>query len=311
MKRLLIALALALFAVPAVAAPCGGYPYTLTNGQTADATQVMGNFNAVLNCLTANAAANGSNTDITALSGLTTPLSIPQGGTGGTSGATALSALGGLQSSLNLTDVQNALTALSNLGGVAKVNNGSDFASISTTLNNLLPAQASASGKCLQSNGTTAAWGACVVGVAEFQEQETSGSGSSCSITASTWSRRILNATVGNTIPGLVSASGNQITMLAGTYIIEVNGGLNISSSPGKGRLRIYDTTDSLAYAGPGSYVAVGTDVNVVDHAAVVISATKVFEIDTWITAGAGTCGSALSTGANEVYTDILIEKIA
>jgi hypothetical protein len=39
---------------PASAAPCAAYPNTLTNGTTADATPVNGNFTSLLNC--ANAA---------------------------------------------------------------------------------------------------------------------------------------------------------------------------------------------------------------------------------------------------------------
>jgi hypothetical protein len=38
----------------ALAQSCGSYPYTLTNGTTADASQVMGNFNHVLNCVNNN-----------------------------------------------------------------------------------------------------------------------------------------------------------------------------------------------------------------------------------------------------------------
>lgn len=56
-------------------------PYTLTNGTTADATQVMADYNQILNDGNANAAHNGANSDITSLSGLTTPLSYAQGGT--------------------------------------------------------------------------------------------------------------------------------------------------------------------------------------------------------------------------------------
>jgi hypothetical protein len=44
--------------------------YTLTNGQTADATQVMSNFNTILACANTNLAHNGANSDITSLSGL-------------------------------------------------------------------------------------------------------------------------------------------------------------------------------------------------------------------------------------------------
>lgn len=68
-------------------------PNTLTNGTTADATQVMANFNQLVSNGNSNAAHNGANSDITSLSGLTTPLSGAQGGTlvfiGGTSTGTA------------------------------------------------------------------------------------------------------------------------------------------------------------------------------------------------------------------------------
>ena len=51
MKRLLPLLGLFLaFALPAAASNCPSFPYTLTNGQTADANQVMANFNSLLNC---------------------------------------------------------------------------------------------------------------------------------------------------------------------------------------------------------------------------------------------------------------------
>jgi hypothetical protein len=57
-------------------------PYTLTNGTTADANQVMADLNDIVNGTNNNAAHNGPNSDITSLTGLTTPLSIAQGGTG-------------------------------------------------------------------------------------------------------------------------------------------------------------------------------------------------------------------------------------
>lgn len=67
-------------------------PFNLQNNTVADATQVMANFNQILNSTNANAAKNGANSDITALLGLTTPLAPSVGGTttftGGTSGGT-------------------------------------------------------------------------------------------------------------------------------------------------------------------------------------------------------------------------------
>lgn len=67
-------------------------PFQLQNNTTADATQVMANYNALVTCFT-NAAAAGVNSDITALTALVTPLTPAQGGStsywGGTSGGSA------------------------------------------------------------------------------------------------------------------------------------------------------------------------------------------------------------------------------
>ena len=91
MKRYLIAALFWLLASPALAGVSCTLPFNLTNGTIADATQVMANYNALVTCLT-NAAAAGSNSDITALLGLTTPLAPNEGGSttflGGTSSGT-------------------------------------------------------------------------------------------------------------------------------------------------------------------------------------------------------------------------------
>lgn len=56
-------------------------PFDLQNGTTADATQVMADFNEIVNDVNNNAAHNGANNDITSLSALTTPITPAQGGT--------------------------------------------------------------------------------------------------------------------------------------------------------------------------------------------------------------------------------------
>lgn len=94
MKKLLLALAMMLFATPALAVNCAAYPYTLTNGTTADANQVMGDFNSILSCANASLAHNAANSDITSLSGLTTALTVAQGGTGAATAAAARTSLG-------------------------------------------------------------------------------------------------------------------------------------------------------------------------------------------------------------------------
>ena len=82
MKRLYAVLpALLLLVGAAVAQIVGSLPFNLQNNTTADASQVMANFNAIVSGTNANGAKNGVNTDITQLSALSTPLTRAQGGT--------------------------------------------------------------------------------------------------------------------------------------------------------------------------------------------------------------------------------------
>jgi len=55
-KKILTGLAALALSATAALAQCGPYPNTLTNGQPADASQVMANFNTVLNCVNGVAA---------------------------------------------------------------------------------------------------------------------------------------------------------------------------------------------------------------------------------------------------------------
>jgi hypothetical protein len=92
MRKLLSSLLLTLWASVASAnVPCS-LPFNLQNNTIADATQVMANYNALVSCL-GNAAIAGVNNDITALFGLTQPITQTVGGTwiwvGGTSTGSA------------------------------------------------------------------------------------------------------------------------------------------------------------------------------------------------------------------------------
>ena len=108
-------LTLAVMALPSYASNCSSNPYTLTNGATADANQVMSNFNNLLNCANSNLAHNGANSDITSLSGVTTPLSVGQGGTSAATASGARTALGAAASGANsdITSLSGVTTPLS------------------------------------------------------------------------------------------------------------------------------------------------------------------------------------------------------
>lgn len=93
MRRLLLALStvmllVGIYQLPLRATVSCSVPFVFQNNTVADATQVNANFNSLITCMTT-AASAGANSDITSLSGLTTPLSQAQGGTtvyrGGTS----------------------------------------------------------------------------------------------------------------------------------------------------------------------------------------------------------------------------------
>lgn len=89
--RLWITVISALLATSIVAGATiiGALPYTLTNGATADASQVMANYNKIITDTNANSAHNGVNADITALTALSTPITIAQGGTAWYTGGTS------------------------------------------------------------------------------------------------------------------------------------------------------------------------------------------------------------------------------
>lgn len=94
MKRLLSAFFILLLASSGLQAQIvNTLPFTLQNNTTADATQVMADLSQIVNNVNSNAAKNGSNSDITALTALSTPLTTAQGGStvyiGGTSTGTA------------------------------------------------------------------------------------------------------------------------------------------------------------------------------------------------------------------------------
>lgn len=145
MSRLFFILSLILVALvgwpppqPAHSSPtCPANPFTLTNGTTADANQVMSIFNNLRTC-NSNAAANGANSDITSLSALSTPLTVAQGGTGSAVGPVIRSYLAGYGLS---NDVTNPNTTLDIAVGYATDSTNAVAISLGSAITKLVKTQ--------------------------------------------------------------------------------------------------------------------------------------------------------------------------
>lgn len=124
---------------------------------------------------------------------------------------------------------------------------------------------------------------------------------------------RTINTVNSNTITG-ASLSSNQITLPAGTYVVQAAA---VSYKSYGNKLYLYNTSDSS--------ITIGGQVNRNDAAAVsqtptmlygifTISAQKTFELRHWIEVGSTNDGQGYaasnSTSGKEVYLGILIEKI-
>lgn len=82
MKRLLLALTALLYATSFAAAQIvtGSVPNVFVNGTIIDATQVNADYNYIISQVNTNGAKNGANSDITALTALSTPIAPAAGG---------------------------------------------------------------------------------------------------------------------------------------------------------------------------------------------------------------------------------------
>jgi len=109
----------------------------------------------------ANKAAKGANSDITSLSGLTTALSVAQGGTGATT-------LTGLVKGNGTSAFTTATAGTDYVAPSTTVNGHALSSNVTVTSTDVLPTQTGNSGKYLTTNGTSASWATVAGGGGDF-----------------------------------------------------------------------------------------------------------------------------------------------
>ena len=128
--------------------------------------------------------------------------------------------------------------------------------------------------------------------------------------TSGAWRTRDLNALTGAT--GSVSITTNQITLTAGTYHIEATApAANVNGH----QTRFQNITDATTeILGSSEYVSSAANSGTISKCIgkVIISATKVFELQHRCQATAGSFGLGLSANfaVDTIYTQIKITKI-
>lgn len=320
MKRLLVALALTLMPGIAEAANCSSYPFTLTNGTTADANQVMSNFNNILTCANSNLAHNGANSDITSLSALSTPLSVSQGGTGLATLTTGGIPVGnGISVPTFLTPGASTGNIILNDGGVwtvGEVTSGTYPLKTSPLTQDTLALYDSAAGGILKNAtiGTVLNTRPLIM----VEDRQSSGVNGS-SLTQNTYTDRPLQTIVIDT-NSLATVSTPNITLPPGTY--DMDGDFVANSTAGAStcetRAFLTSAVSVLTDIG-GNHVVSSTEGTAGGTSAGMHMAIKTrfvftnpgqLKFQTYCTGATVSVGAATSSGEAEVYSMIRFYKV-
>ena len=148
--------------------------------------------------------------------------------------------------------------------------------------------------------------------VAIFNETQANATAGGASV-ATTWSKRVLNTTIVNDIGATLTSS--VIALVAGSYQVEAFSPFLLSNSV---KIKLRNTTDSTdTIIGQNNYFDAN---NSVAGAALlqgyfVITATKNFELQYWVSLALATNGLGTATtggtGVSEIYSSIKITKVA
>lgn len=154
--------------------------------------------------------------------------------------------------------------------------------------------------------------------VLHLQHQETSGTNNADTPVATTWTKITLNTEVVNQITGSSLAS-SVISLPAGTYKFRAN--YNITANQSSARIRLRNTTaGSTEVLGINTYGDEEGNTDKVTHhnhlsGLFTLGATSDLELQYYLTSIGGfsglTLGNATTSGEQEVYADVWIEKVA
>lgn len=147
--------------------------------------------------------------------------------------------------------------------------------------------------------------------VLAVQDQKANGTAGGAAV-ATTWTGRVLNTVVANTIAN-ASLAANQITLPAGTYRIDAAS--QFFNLAARVRLRLRNTTGGATLLlGACSFSAAGQGLEISLGGQFTLAATSVLELQYWSAAAVATNGlgveSSSTGGENEVFTSVVIEKI-
>lgn len=154
------------------------------------------------------------------------------------------------------------------------------------------------------------------------RDQRTSGSASQ-TITSSTWTKRDLQTTATNEVVGATLTS-SVISLPAGTYYADVKSTLRFRHLPGEGspptaKLRLRNTTggttlisglNSAIFSTAASAVVEST-VSIPLSGRFTLAGTTNVEVQAYVVATSLSGGVPSTSGEDEVYTDVMIWKVA
>jgi hypothetical protein len=168
-----------------------------------------------------------------------------------------------------------------------------------------------AAGRYLRSDGTDPLWALPYAPLFHIRKESSSGTNGQ-NMTAATWNQLALDATVQNQITG-ASLGTNEFTLPAGTFRFTSFPGFRGSDNGIECQARLRNTTDGTTTLRGATFDSGngGGAIFAPLWGDFTIAAPKTFQIQLWVSTGAGTAQmQASSSGEGEVYNETQIEQI-